>query len=163
MKTNFVSPGILTPNRGKGTGSIFAGALLVATALLFACSTISTYDQAAYEHATSAKVDALAVVEKATADYSSHAKDVEALNLTLQKAYEYDKGRPLNAITIALWDKLLDPNRDLLGGFLREWKSDGPLLPKYVSNKKDQIGRAFDIIIQLESGKIKPSDAQAKL
>jgi hypothetical protein len=36
MKTNFFSPGILTPNRGMGTRSIFAGALLVAAALLFA-------------------------------------------------------------------------------------------------------------------------------
>ena len=55
-----------------------------------ACSTISTYDQAAYEHVTSANADALALMGKATESYSAHAKEVETLNLTLQKAYEYD-------------------------------------------------------------------------
>ena len=137
--------------------------LVAAFGLLAACSTISTFDQAAYEHATSAKVDALAVMSKATGDFSQYEKEVEALNLTLSKAYEYDRGRPLNQITIALWDKLLNPSRDLLGGFLREWKTDGPMLPKYVANKKEQIGQAFDILIGLESGKLKPSEAANKL
>ncbi len=136
--------------------------LFLCAGLLAACNTISTYDQAAYEHATSAKVDALAVMDKATGSYSEHQGKIEALNLTLQKAYEYDKGRPLNQITIALWDKLLNPSGDLLGGFLREWKEDGPMLPKYVANKKDQVAQAFDIIIGLESGKIKPSQAGSK-
>jgi len=142
---------------------IFAQLSVFVCLFMAACRTISTYDQAAYEHATSAKVDALTLMDKATDSYSSHAKEIEALNLSLQKAYEYDKGRPLNQITMALWDKLLDPNRDLLGGFLREWKSDGPLLPKYVKNKKKQIGEGFDVIVGLESGKIKPSDAASKL
>jgi len=141
----------------------FTRSLLLACLLMAACNTIATYDQAAYEHATSAKVDTLALMDKATDSYSSHAKEVEALNLTLQKAYEYDKGRPLDQITIALWDKLLDPNRDLLGGFLREWKDEGPLLPKYVQRKKAQVGEGFDIIVGLESGKIKPSEAAKKL
>jgi len=70
------------------------------------------------------------------------------------KAYEYERGRPLNTDTIKQWDTLRDPNRDLLGGFLKEWK-DGKLLPVYVERKKAQIGTAFDQIIQLESGKIK--------
>ena len=33
MKTNFFSPGILIPKRGKGTRSILAGALLATIAL----------------------------------------------------------------------------------------------------------------------------------
>jgi hypothetical protein len=158
MKTNFFSPGILTPNRGKGTRSIFAGALLLATALLFACSTISTYDQAAYEHATSAKVDALALMDKATASYSDHSKEIVTLNLELDKAYEYDKGRPLNAITLKQWDLLLSPDHDLFGGFLRDWKRKGQFKPVAVSERKKQVADGFDQIIGLESGKLKPSD-----
>jgi len=43
MKTNFFSPGVLASNGSKsGTKSVFAGALLAATALLFACSTDAT-------------------------------------------------------------------------------------------------------------------------
>jgi hypothetical protein len=159
MKTNFFSRGILASNRSKGgTKSVFAGALLAATTLLFACSTISTYDQAAYEHATSAKVDALALMDKATDSFSAHAKEVETVNLTLSKAYEYDKGRPLNAITLKQWNLLLSPDHDLFGGFLRDWKSKGQFKPVAVSEKKKQVGNGFDQIIGLESGKLKPSD-----
>ena len=125
---------------------------------LTACSTISTYDQAAYEHATSAKVDALALMDKATDSFSAHAKEVESVNLTLRKAYEYDKGRPLNAITLKQWDLLLSPDHDLLGGFLRDWKRKGQFKPVAVSEKKKQVADGFDQIIGLESGKLKPSD-----
>jgi len=38
---------------------------------------------------------------------------------------------------------------------LKEWKEDGTLMPVYIERKKAQIGKAFDQIIQLESGKIK--------
>ena len=98
-------------------------------------------------------------MDKATGSYSEHTKDVEALQLTLSKAYEYDKGRPLNQITIQLWDKLLDKNGDLLGGFLRDWKADGKETSTYINDKKTQIGQGFDYISGLESAKIHPSDA----
>jgi len=160
MKTNFFSPGILTPNRGKRTRSIFAGVLLLATALLFACSTIATYDQVAYEHATNAKVDTLALMDKATGDYSVHEKEVAAITLVLEKAYEYDKGRPLNEITVKQWELLLSPDHDLVGGFLRDWKHKSSLRSVFIAEKKQQVGKAFDQIIQLESGKLKPSQVQ---
>jgi hypothetical protein len=80
MKTNFFSPRILTPNGDKGTRSIFAGALLVATALLSACSTISSYDQTAYANATSLKVDTLHLVGQATGSYTDHTKEIAELN-----------------------------------------------------------------------------------
>ena len=91
---------------------------------LTSCSTISGYDQTAYEHVTDIKVDTLVVMGKATDSY---------------------------------------PQGALLGGFLLEWKEDGRLLPKYVRHKKEQIGEAFDTIIQLESGKLRASQAQNKL
>jgi hypothetical protein len=137
--------------------------LLLGCLLLASCSTIANYDQAAYEHATAVKVDTLVVMSKATDPYASHQREIAELQIALDKAYEYDRNRPLNDITVKMWDKLRDPQRDLLGGFLREWKEDGPLLPKYVQHKKQQIGEGFDTIIQLESGKIKPSEAEKKL
>jgi hypothetical protein len=141
----------------------FRSILLLSCPFLAACSTISTYDQAAYEHATAVKVDTLVVMSKATESYASHQREIAEVQIALDKAYEYDRNRPLNDITIKMWDKLRDPQRDLLGGFLREWKEDGPLLPKYVQHKKQQIGEGFDTIIQLESGKMKPSEAEKKL
>jgi hypothetical protein len=127
---------------------------------LASCSTISTYDQAAYEHATSAKVDTLALMGKATEPYGAHEKEIVTVTTELEKAYEYDRGRPLNKITVAQWSILLDPERNLVGGFLKMWKSKGSLGATFVTEKKDQIGRAFDQIIGLESGKIKPSQAK---
>jgi hypothetical protein len=136
---------------------------LIPSLCLFAlasCSTISTYDQAAYEHATSAKVDTLALMDKATESYSAHEKEITAVRTELEKAYEYDLGRPLNKITVAQWAILLDPERNLVGGFLKMWKSQGSVGATFVTNKKKQIGEAFDQIIGLESGKIKPSQVK---
>jgi hypothetical protein len=131
--------------------SIFAGL----TALLAACSTISTYDQTAYLQDVNTKVDALTLMGKATAPYVDHQNDVAVFQIELQKAYEYERGRPLNKTTLEQWDVLLDPNGDLLAAFLKEWKESGKLLPVYIKRKQDQIGKGFDKIIQLESGKIK--------
>jgi hypothetical protein len=123
--------------------------------LATACSTIATYDQVAYEHATNAKVDTLALMDKATGNYADHEKEIGTLVTELDKAYEYDRGRPLNKETLGQWEILRNPDKDSVGGFLREWKESGKLLPVYVKRKKDQIALQFDQIIQLESGKIK--------
>ena len=125
-----------------------------------ACALIANYDRVAYEHATNAKVDTLALMNKATDNYEAHAKEVEALTNELDKAYEYDRGRQLNQITVAQWDVLRDPNRNLVGGFLKMWKEKGKLGVAFVAEKKKQIGDAFDQIIQLESGKLRTVKAK---
>ena len=94
-------------------------------------------------------------MSKATDSYDEHEKEVEALVRQLDKAYEYDRGRQLNQITIAQWDILRDPNRDLVGGFLKMWKAKVTLRATFIAEKKKQVGDAFDQIIQLESGKLK--------
>ena len=126
-------------------------------ALLAGCTLIARYDRVAYEHATSAKVDTLALMQKATRSYSEHEKEVESLVLELDKAYEYDRGRQLNKITGAQWDVLRDPDRNLVGGFLKMWKAKETLSATFVAEKKRQVADAFDQIIQLESGKPRPT------
>ena len=128
--------------------------------LLAACSLIAPFDQVSYEHATSTKVDTLALMDKATGSYDEHQKEIEALVIELNKAYEYDRGRSLNKFTVAQWDLLRDPNGDLVGGFLKMWKTKGSLLPGVVREKKIQIGKAFDKIIALESGKQHQAEAK---
>lgn len=125
--------------------------------LLAACNLIAHYDRVAYEHATDAKVDTLALMGKAIGSYDNHQKEVDSLVRQLDKAYEYDRGRPLNKITVAQWDIVRDPNRDLVGGFFKMWKAKGTLSATFIAEKKNQIGDAFDQIIQLESGKLKPA------
>lgn len=133
--------------------------LISASIALSACSLIAHYDQVAYEHATSAKVDTLALMDKATGSYDDHQKEIEALVLELNKAYEYDRGRALNKLTVAQWDILRDPNRNLVGGFLKLWKTKGSLGATFIAEKKQQVSDAFDQIIALESGKSKPAKA----
>lgn len=123
---------------------------------LSACSTIAPFDQAAYDKTTGAKAEVLALMDKATTPYASHASEISAVSLSVDKAYEYDAGRPLNALTLQQWQILRDPNRNLFGGFLRRWREKGTLKPDYVAEKKPDIAAAFDQITGLEIGKPRP-------
>jgi len=143
---------------GTGLTSNLARAFCAAVALstLAGCSTISTFDQVAYEHVTSAKVDTLVLMEKATGPYDAHQQEIAMVDLELKKAYEYDKGRPLNEVTLKQWELLLSPEHDLFGGFLRDWERKGQFKPVALSERKKQVAEGFDQIIGLESGKLKP-------
>ena len=59
--------------------------LSLALLSLAACSLIAQYDQVAYEHATNAKVDTLALMDKATGSYSDHQKEIGALVIVINK------------------------------------------------------------------------------
>ena len=120
---------------------------------LSSCATITSYDQIAFEKATAAKAEALALMDKATGSYSTHRAEVERVLLTIDKAYEYDRGRNLNADTVGQWEILRDPNGNLYGGFVRRWRDKGALKPDAIAMKKPDIAKAFDQIIQLEMGK----------
>lgn len=132
-------------------------ALLLAILPLLGCSTISSFNQQAYLQTTSLKVDALNLMDSATVEYSKYETQVNDLQIKLQKAYEYEKNRPKNEITVKLWDTLLNKEGHLLGGFLVRWKTQGKMGQTYITEKKEQVASAFDIISGLESEKIKPS------
>ena len=132
--------------------------------LITGCSTISTYDQAAYAQAVNLKVDMLALMDKASGTYEAHTGDISKLNVALAKGYEYDKNRPRNEMTRQMWEVLLlksasDPRNGIWPRFLEEWKAAGALKPVEIANDKEDVGRAFDKVIQLESGKIRNAKA----
>jgi hypothetical protein len=130
--------------------------LVLVVSILAACSNlIAVYSQTAYEQATSIKAESLVLMSKATEPYSQHAQQVAALMLNVDKAYEYAKGRPRNEISTEQWAKMKDPNSNLLGGFLKRWEERGQLNPVFVKEAEAQIAKAFDQIIELESGKNK--------
>ncbi len=132
------------------------GLLLLAGA---ACGpTISEFNARAYEQATSLKVEALALMDEATGPYAEHADAVQHLKTELEKAHEFAKGRPNNEISARQWRILINPERDLLGGFLADWQEQSSFSPAFVEEKKTQVARAFDTIIELESGKREPEE-----
>jgi lipopolysaccharide biosynthesis protein len=133
------------------------GMLLI---LIFqSCTTISLYDQYAYNQTTSLKVEALSLMDQATESYTEQQETVEALQMKIEKAYEYEKNRPKNEITIKMWEILKSQEKNLLGGFITRWKNEGKLNSTFISEAKLQIAEGFDYIAQLESGKIKASDS----
>ncbi len=97
-------------------------------------------------------------MEDGSESYSKHVGEIDSLKNELNFAYEYAKGRPNNEITAKQWEIMINPDRNLIGGFLRIWEEDLILSPVFVSEAQSVIGDAFDTIIGLESGKIKPSD-----
>lgn len=134
-------------------------ALLLFGATLGACGpSISEFNARAYEQATALKVESLHLMEKATEPYADHASAVETHRRNLEKAYEFARGRPNNQISARQWEILIDPKRDLLGGFLRDWKTNSSFSETFVREKKAQIEEAYDTIIELESGKRNPED-----
>ncbi|MEI6822967.1 MAG: hypothetical protein WCL51_13620 [Bacteroidota bacterium] len=135
--------------------------LLIVLVSFAACASISLFDHYAYTQTTSLKVDALNCLELAMQDYTTNEKTVEALQSNLQKAYEYEKHRPQNKITLQLWDKLLDSNGHLLGGCLKRWQTEKKLSAVFVQEEKKIVGEAFDQIAELESKKIKASDIKS--
>jgi hypothetical protein len=56
----------------------------------------------------------------------------------------------------------MDPKEGLLGEFLERWSKAPMQSQSYLAAKKKQIAQAFDAIIGLESGKVKPSDLESK-
>lgn len=126
---------------------------VVAAVVCTGCSTIATFDRTAYEKATDAKAAALSAMSRATDSYASQQSVVTPLLLEVEQAYEYDRGRALNSITVQQWEILRNPDGHLLGGFLRRWREKGTLRPAYIDEKKRDVADAFNTIIDLERGK----------
>jgi hypothetical protein len=133
---------------------------MISVGLIFitACTTISHFDQFAYQQTTSLKVDVLHTMDFATGEFNLHETDITRIQLDMQKVYEYEKNRPKNEISTKMWKLLIDSSGALFGGFVSTWKGQGKCSAAYVTDKKEQIAFAFDQIAELESHKIKRSD-----
>ncbi|MBN3116709.1 hypothetical protein H4F46_17615 [Pectobacterium brasiliense] len=127
--------------------------------LLVSCSTISPFNQRAYEQAVTIKVDALSLMDKATAEtFEENRHEVTLLKEQVEKAYEYARGLPKNEIVTKQWEIIKNPSRNSLGGFLVYWERNKTLSKTFVTDMKGIISDGFDQVIELESGKVKPSN-----
>ncbi len=139
---------------------VFPISLLVVFFISFACSYISPYSHFAYQQVTSLKVEALELMDKATDLYTNHETEINELKSKIEKAYEYDKGRPKNELSTKQWEILKDPDRNLLGGFMIRWEKETKLSTVFIKEAKGLVADAFDTISGLESGKIKEGDVE---
>lgn len=130
--------------------------------IIQSCSPVPLYNEPAYSMTVKLKVKSIDIMKKASEGYSKHVSEVDSLKKELRFAYEYAKGRPGKELITEQWETMMNPDRNLMGGFLRIWKEDLILSPIFVSEAQRVIGEAFDKIIGLESGKIQPSQLEEK-
>lgn len=150
----------------------FAGIFIIMFCLYGCGPTISQFDQYAYTQTTSLKVDVLNVMDKAVDSYASHAADVAQVNTELMKNIEYEKHRAKNQITIdmynIMWKMLNDNTSTTIGrdtfqhGFFPRWQNKSSLDTVFIGQAKIQVGEGFDMIAELESKKIQPSESKVQ-
>ncbi len=128
--------------------------VLILCLALAGCAPVA-FDSHSFTQTKALKADALKLMDQATDSFSLHAAEVARLNDQLESLHNYEKTRCKNKITVQQWDILLDPDGNLLGGFLVEWKDSIILKKAVVTEKGKLIGGAFDQIIELESHKRK--------
>lgn len=139
----------------------FIPVILLLAAFVSCNPMISLYSERAYNQATALKVETLTLMNKATEPYPDHREKIESLIVNLKKAYEYARGRENNEISARQWEILVDPDKNLAAGFFRRWEEKGTLSRVFIEEAQNGlISPAFDLIIGLEAGKIKPEEAR---
>lgn len=126
---------------------------------LFSCESTRTaiFDQYSYQKTTELKIEASKLMDKANAPFAVHQQEVEAFQLEIEKLIEYEKNKPDNEITFAMWKVLTDEEKNLLSGFFKRWKEKKTLSPVFLQESKNQVLEAFDLLIQYEIKKDKES------
>ncbi|MCB0742976.1 MAG: hypothetical protein KDC67_03665 [Ignavibacteriae bacterium] len=130
---------------------------LLFSSVFFSCSSLKTapYDQYSFQKTVEIKVEASNLIDKAITPYTDHLQEIGDLGLEIEKIIEYEKNKPNNEITYAMWKVLADADKNLLVGFFKRWKDKGQLNAIFVEEAKAQIMQAMDLLIQYESKKDK--------
>lgn len=125
--------------------------------LFLSCNSLKTavYDQYSYQKTIEIKVEAENLMDKAISPYSDHLQDIGELGMEIKKIMEYEKNKPNNEITYAMWQVLADKDKNLLVGFFKRWKDKGQLNAFFVEEAKVQIMQAMDLLIKYEGKKDK--------
>ncbi len=148
---------MLVTNALKKQTSIVLVALVML--LTTSCDSLKTavYDQHSYQKSVEIKVEASSLMDKATTAYSDNLVEIEALDKEIQKIVEYEKNKPNNEITYAMWKILSNKEKNLLSGFFKRWKEKGQLSQFFITEAKAQVLEAMDLLIQYEGKKDKES------
>jgi hypothetical protein len=123
--------------------------------LIVSCNATKTalYDQYSYQKTTELKVASSQLMDKATTPFSFHKEEVDKLLLEIDQLAEYEKNKPNNEITFAMWKILSDKEKNLLAGFFKRWEQKGTFSQIFLNESKKQIMEAIDLLIQYEINK----------
>jgi hypothetical protein len=117
---------------------------------------IARFNETAYQNAINLKIESLRLMDNAVDSIGSHIKEVSDLEMKIEKAHQYVMWLPRNELTVKQWEVLMKPDGGLLGEFLSRWKEEKVLNKGYVKASKILVEQAFNEIIKLETGKVKP-------
>ncbi len=135
--------------------------LLLTGLLLFgiACRTMAPYHAASFEKTATLKAKTLVLMEHASEDYSAYTKKADDILVQAETLYAMQKVRDKNAVSIAQWQKLMQPDpltgQSYLPGFFALWKQKKTLSQTFIKEAKQQVAAAFDEILRLEGAKLK--------
>ncbi|WP_452603174.1 hypothetical protein [Pontimicrobium sp. MEBiC06410] len=131
--------------------------VVVGLMLMTSCDALKTavYDQYSYQKSVEIKVEASSLMDKAITPYADNKEEIEALNKEIQKIVEYEKNKPNNEITYAMWKILSNKEKNLLAGFFKRWEEKGQMSQFFVTESKAQVLEAMDLLIQYEGKKDK--------
>lgn len=136
---------------------LFFVALFAASFSLQSCSTkMSPRDDYSLEETESIKIETVELMKRAGKDYSTMSEPVNALKSRINNLmdYERDKGE-MNTKTVQMWELLMNPDQNLVGGFLNRWKNEGKLNGVFMKEAIGVVSKNFDKITKLERKKKK--------
>ncbi len=133
--------------------------LILISLALGSCTSTRTalFDQYSYQKTTEIKVETIQLLNQANTPFEAHKEKVQSILLSIEKLAEYEKNKPNNEITFAMWQVLNDKEKNLLAGFFKIWEKKGIVSPVFQEEAKKQISDALDLLIQYEIKKDKES------
>ena len=129
--------------------------VLLVSITFASCASLRTasFDQHSYQKAVEIKVEASRLMDLSVTPFINHADAVQQLRREIATIVEYEKNKPNNEITYAMWQLLSDEEKNLLSGFFKRWESKGQLQAFFVAEAKPQVLEALDLLIQYEGKK----------
>lgn len=126
--------------------------------LLFtSCQTVkmASYDNYSHQRTIVLKTATNDMIVRSDQPFATYSQQADSLLMSLHLQYEYETNRPDNAITSAMWFKLIGNKESLLPRFVTHWKQKEKLNPSFTEESSRQMSQLFDQIITLETTKEK--------
>ena len=71
---------------------------------------------------------------------------------------EYEKNKPDNEVSYAMWNVMANKDKNLLAGFFKRWKDKSQLSSIFIGEAKIQVAEALDLIVKYEAQKNKTNE-----
>lgn len=102
------------------------------------------------------KAQAIDLMKRGGKSFSSVSEDVSDFKATANSLIDFERDRgEKNLKTVQMWELMMDPNQNLLGGFLNRWENEGKLNGPFIREAAGVVSKNFDKIIKLEKKKSK--------